>query len=116
MGDLISLHQKKQPPSDQEPANMLSELLGSFGEMLESHGTKDGVTSAMGDGLLFSRITLHLKSLRGRPSKESIAIARNSLKGFSKEELKDIARASVPTQWTARPGYFQALVDEFTAR
>lgn len=62
------------------------------------------------------RIKMFLNSLTGYVPSRTIAIARQTLKEFSLEELNGIAEKSNEIQWRARPGYFTALVDEIVHR
>lgn len=62
------------------------------------------------------RIQAYLDKLRGAISKNAIITARQGLKLFSTEDLKQIARNSNQNQWAIRPGYFQALVYEIQSR
>jgi hypothetical protein len=62
------------------------------------------------------KIRAHLSSLRGHISANAIATARNMLRNSTLEELRAIAKNSNANQWSARPGYFQALCDEINAR
>ena len=62
------------------------------------------------------KIQEYLMSLRGRVSKDSIAMGRILLRDTSTEELREIARNSTNLDWNARPGYFRALVDEMWSR
>ena len=65
---------------------------------------------------IFFKMEFHLTALRGRVSNNSIATARSSLKGFTREQLQNIAERSTNAEWTAKPGYFLALIQEFRSR
>lgn len=62
------------------------------------------------------KIQAHLSGLRGGPSRTAVATARMGLREVDKDVLLTIARTTNHHQWSARPGYFQALVDEIRSR
>ncbi len=62
------------------------------------------------------KIELHLSSLIGAISMSAVATARMGLREVDKDVLLAIARTTNHHQWTARPGYFQALVEEIRSR
>jgi hypothetical protein len=62
------------------------------------------------------RIQAHLNSLWGCPSSQSIAFAEASFRGRSRAYLVDIANRTTEADWSARPGYFQALVNAIRSR
>ena len=93
-------------------ADARSFLLSAMGD-LEASGALEGTGIEISPII---RIQKHLASLRGQVSKQSIVDGRNMVRNSTTEELCAIARVSTPDQWSARPGYFQALVDEITSR
>lgn len=62
------------------------------------------------------KIRMHLNSLVGHISKNSIVTGRSVLRDFTLEELQEIAKNSTSEQWSTKPGYFQALIDEIDSR
>lgn len=103
MGELIFLRSKERE------SNIIP-LLENIGNVLESSGIKIDL------GIIFLQIEGCLRSLQRKPSKHSIATARGMFQNYSDEDIEAIVRASTKQQWGARPGYFQAIIDEYHAR
>lgn len=55
------------------------------------------------------KIQLFLNGLKGDISKQAAVDARNSLRGFTLEQLEEIARDSTEADWATKPAYFQEL-------
>lgn len=103
MGELIFLRKKEREPA-------IIPLLENIGNVLESSGIKVDL------GMIVLQIEAYLRSLQRKPSKNSIAIAREMFQNYSDEDIEAIVRVSTREQWGARPGYFQAIIDEYHAR
>ena len=58
----------------------------------------------------------HLNALIGRVSRDSIQMRRDLIKDQTLAALQELVRNSVPSEWTARPAYFRALVEEIRSR
>lgn len=61
-------------------------------------------------------IRMHLRSLRGRVSEETIRLRREGLKHHSLDGLRQLAQDSNESQWTAHPAYYWALLEEIGSR
>lgn len=113
MGELIFLRGTKQEPikdTKSSDGSAVISILENLGDILSSSGVKVDL------GIIFLQIEGYLRSLQRKPSKHSIATARGMFQNYSDEDIEAVARTSTQQQWGARPGYFQALVDEYHTR
>lgn len=62
------------------------------------------------------RIEGYLGSLVGRISNNSIAELRRGLRSYSLEELEKFAQNSSQGDWSRKPAFYRALVDEIDSR
>jgi hypothetical protein len=80
---------------------------------------EDVLKNALGTGIEMDpllQIRIHLSSLRGYISSDSVAISRRTFREYSYNDLLLFAEKSTPNQWSAKPGLFQALIDEIDSR
>lgn len=57
-----------------------------------------------------------LNSLRGAYNAASIAQRRQGLKAFTDDEIRDMVLSSTEINWTEKPSYYYALIDEAKER
>lgn len=112
MADIIPFGRRIKPQALTTETRQVSFELGDF------YGQIGQLTREMFGLDLDSvhRIQTHLASLRRSPSPTSIATAMSLLGDLSTEELHEIASRSTSEQWTAKPGYFYALVNIIRSR
>jgi len=66
--------------------------------------------------VLVMRIRLHLQSLRGNITRETIALHTDTLTTLTLEEIQELIGSSTELQWSAKPAFYTAVVDEVSKR
>lgn len=62
------------------------------------------------------QIRAYLNSMVGRISNHAIGALRQGLRNFSLEDLEEMSKNSSRSDWSSKPAFFRALVDEIDSR